>query len=430
MQQKAPKLLGFSQTSLLFLLVALLPSNLFIYLDLPSAYSSGIRIDYLLPKFQLTDILIVGLFICWVLSKPKIERIQIRKLVNKNWILLSIVLLLFLRQFFSINPTASLLYVLKSIEFGWLGWYLYQFPVKTFKQHWFLGGWMLGMLGQSCLAILQFAHQKTIVGYWFLGEPKLSSSLLIAQDVFGYVEKILPYGTTPHPNILAGYLGISLIFISTALFYSAKNQLNSKATLLGFFLFASVVAVAVGLTHSFSAYASLLLGGMAIWITLNTTINLKRIFVLTTFLGSFFGFVFPFIGAEVFPMVLSLTRRALLNQSAVAMFLSQPVFGVGLNTFTTNLANYNPSGELYHFFQPAHHLLTLIITEGGITTIFIVLNLSFKYLKQTQYISPLLFTLIPLAFWDHYLLTTQQGLLLVVFSLVLATRIVPVVTVR
>ncbi|MBD3279454.1 MAG: hypothetical protein GF390_01955, partial [Candidatus Pacebacteria bacterium] len=114
--------------------------------------------------------------------------------------------------------------------------------------------------------------------------------------------------------------------------------------------------------------------------------------------------------AKIYPQQLGLTRRHMLNQAALKMWLAQPVFGVGFNQFTTQVEDYVVNNELVDFTQPAHHLGLLWLAETGLLGL-LVLALT-KSWKQ-----PGLLILAPIIVLDHYLLTQQIGLLLLIIWL-------------
>ena len=71
------------------------------------------------------------------------------------------------------------------------------------------------LIFQSILAIGQWFNQGSLLGYWFLGETTLTYTANIAKTSVWPFEglRILPYGTTPHPNVLAGWALVSLLIL-------------------------------------------------------------------------------------------------------------------------------------------------------------------------------------------------------------------------
>src|SRR5258708_5260679 len=83
---------------------------------------------------------------------------------------------------------------------------------------------MIGIIGESILAIAQFFNQGSLNGVlYFLGERTFTATTSGIANASVSGELILrPYGTFPHPNVLAGYLLISL----TLLLLYAKSYLS------------------------------------------------------------------------------------------------------------------------------------------------------------------------------------------------------------
>ena len=100
---------------------------------------------------------------------------------------------------------------LKLAEFVFLFFYVASranlFGIKSV-----LGAFVASGLFQSVLAILQFAKQSSL-GLEIFHESTLAVGLKgVAEISAGGLEFIRAYGTFPSPNVLAGFLGICLLF--------------------------------------------------------------------------------------------------------------------------------------------------------------------------------------------------------------------------
>jgi O-antigen ligase len=130
----------------------------------------------------------------------------------------------------------------------------------------------------------------------------------------------------------------------------------------------------------------------------------------------------------------SFVVRRQLNDSAIAMWLHSPIFGVGLGNYLVNLPEYLVKHEVY-YLQPVHSIYLLLLTEVGIVgvgllvlIILYLLNSEFGIVnsekKHTSIYSvnqkrtslfPIpysLFALLILGLFDHYPLSLQQGQIL------------------
>ena len=116
---------------LISLIIFLIPSNLFFKINYSSAYVNGLLVDYLIPKFYVSDIPILLLFSLWLIEVIKNKQKIITKTSNLFFpsILISLIII---RQIFVSYPLASIWYLLRLIEVGFLGWFLTTFiKIKT-----------------------------------------------------------------------------------------------------------------------------------------------------------------------------------------------------------------------------------------------------------------------------------------------------------
>jgi O-antigen ligase len=98
------------------------------------------------------------------------------------------------------------------------------------------------------------------------------------------------------------------------------------------------------------------------------------------------------------------------------MVQSSPWFGVGLGNFLVALPSSLPSRAIY-FLQPVHNIYLLLLSEIGIVGIGVLgwvlrsISWSKKYILSSP-ITASLVGLLLLGLVDHYVLTLQQGRLL------------------
>ena len=210
------------------------------------------------------------------------------------------------------------------------------------------------LLIQTPLAIYQNITQHQVFGYWFLGEPTLNVSPEIAKtDLPGSV-RILPYGTTPHPNILAGISVASVGF----LIYAGATPLLIMFALLNALLI-------ISLTYSLSALIALVLGiGTILYIIRDKSkekTKIERCAVVGVGILCAITLVFlcsplltPFLNPSQKPSVLtspSILRRAQLEQIAVNAFLRPQLEGVGLNRFTIEMERFGTISATQNSFN-------------------------------------------------------------------------------
>jgi len=391
--------------SLLSLLVFLVPSNLFLVLHHQIGYAAGMRIDYLIPKLYLSD-LVAGAFATLTLAqyRPRVSKWLIY--IGISWFIL------LLRQVATLTPASSLWFFAELSLAGVVIWSLVQLP-KRIREHTGVTWSLASMLGlQSLVAIGQFALQKSLFGYWFLGETNLLHFAGIASQTIGGQEFILPSGTTPHPNVLAGVL-----LIGSVVLWQRRKDIPR-------WLLLSTLAVSlfgIGVTFSLSAWLAgmFALGFYGVKSQLDTThkrIVLAGVWSLIVLIPLVMS-QFSVVSANP-----SLTRRSTLNQVAITTFAAQPLWGTGLNTFTRGLALTNTHRILERFVQPAHHVPLLLLAETGLFGVLAGVGILIWLRKNSSNLDAILLAscvLVPLISLDHYLYTLESGRLAVVVLLLM-----------
>jgi len=426
---------SFLVASLLFLL----PSNLFAKFFVESGYIHGLLIDYLLPKLYLSDLVVGSIFLVWlgnVFSKeaPRIlfKKVTVKAtaVIQNNWLLSALVLLVALSPVWSNQPLASFWYLAKILEMLWLGWFLAS-HTRYFKKYFLVAGVLVTVAFQLTLGLYQIIQQHSWAGYYFLGEPHQFSQLGMAKTVWQGRELVLAYGTTAHPNILAGmftlYLLLFLRFLQQEV--TAQPKIPKAWVIAGVVASFFAEAAVLMITGSFSAALSFLVGVLILLFLprIKKECSHRPVQAASVLGASILTILFAapvliFALAQLDPSNLSLTRRMYLHEAAFEMWLQQPIFGVGLNAFTTELDTLLPTQFGRSFIQPVHHVGLLILAETGVVgvgSLIAVILHSVRYwlrrqpqllLTQIVWLLPLL----PLATLDHYLLSQQTGLLLLV----------------
>ncbi|MBU1885867.1 O-antigen ligase family protein [Patescibacteria group bacterium] len=394
-------------TFLICSIVFLIPSNLFLKLNTSSAYVNGLLVDYLIPKLYLSDIFILILLLFWLI-KVVLNKKKIAFKTSRFYLPSILISLIIIRQIFTPYPLAAVWYLFKLIEIGLLGWFLATHK-KLFQKSTIYFSIICTILFQSSLALWQFFTQKSLLGYTFLGEPNLSNSIGLAKDIWWNTGRVLPYGTTAHPNILGGVLAIfSLILIIQLLKTKQKwaQILTSLTILLTIFV--------ITLTQSISALTSLIIGNLLILLKpyYQKIANISRKLLIGSGIIMVVTPLLINLTANSFKNN-SLTRRSYLQNAAIEMFLNNPIAGVGLNQFTARVEEYSNAQEIVRFIQPAHHIGLLWLAETGVFGILLIWILGGEIKIKKIILS--LIILLPIAVLDHYLLTQQPGLLLFVF---------------
>jgi len=361
------------ERTLLFLTLLFLPTQLGRHFWPQFSFVYSLPIDYLSPTFYFWDILVGLLWVVFISSKKHINRAALSFLYF--FILTQALSLLF-------NPLSvagGLIRLEQFVISGLFGVYIASLK-KTEIGKIFLP-LSLAVLGESVLATLQFLKGGS-VGFWVLGERTFSlSTPAIAKFDFYGREFLRPYGTFPHPNVLAGFLVITGIL------------LNKK--IITFFT-GLIVLLAVSRTVIVAWIMS------SFWLIKDKSRILLICLILLALpiLYTRFEAIFSYDN-------ISLLRRESLTQQAINIFLKNPLFGVGLNNFIPYVSEQVVAGPS-RFLQPVHNIFLLALSETGIVGLVGLISLIGYPLYKRKFLIAWA-SLIFLGLFDHYFLTLPQG---------------------
>ncbi len=415
-----------------FFLLILLPTQLGIHFWPDWASVLGRRVDYLSPTLYLTDILIILTISSYLIFNFHFflrSRIPLRgtifnqfskfknQIFKKNHVfLLAGILFVVFNIVVSANRPVAIYKWAKVLEFGFFGWYIVKtkpslasvvFPVS------------LGVFYSSVLAIAQFVFQRSIGGpLWFFGERTFTIDTPGIARISWYGREVLrSYATFPHPNVLGGFLVTTLPLI---IFYQMKKFSMFKIIII------TIGLIALFLTFSRSAW----IVGMGVCILYyGVWVKSKKSPSLFTIIRNAIPIlILVFVLWKIYPLVgESVIVRQQLNSSAIALWKTSPLFGIGLGNFLVQLPNALPSRSIY-FLQPVHNIYLLLLSEVGIVGVGLValwvlwvlkhelriMNYGKGQNKELFMIHTSLFIILILGLVDHYPLTLQQGQILFV----------------
>ena len=404
---------------LLQLSIFLIPSSLAYHFDFSGAYSNGRLIDYLLPKLYLSDIPIILIIIIFLFN----NRYYIGKSLFKSVLIILFIFYLLLNSFLSPNPLSSTWFDLKIIEFILFGAIL----VKSYTDDRFISAIRVplaaSILLQLIVSLYQYIHHSSIFGYYFFGEPNLES-VGVATTITASGLEVIPYGTTVHPNVLAGFLIVSFLILLHSAHLSPKYYLKKASNIV----VTGLILIIFYFTRSFSA-----LSGGIITILLNlykkyiSSLNHRLIFLIISpsiLLVSLL--IFPiFHQLNLQSDSPSFYERYELNQVAFLLIWRHPLFGIGPNLFTQYLPHFPLSRQQSYLLQPVHNGLLLLLSETGLVGLFLIILLLRQWYHQIKAAKPSFSAFLPVVCLfiilqlDHYPITLQTGQLLLTLSLVL-----------
>ena len=414
-----------------YLLILFLPTQLGKHFWPNFSFVFGLRLDYLSPTFYFTDLLIILIFI---VTLPKL----ITALINarKKYLLIFMLLVGFLLLGIvdARNYWAGIYGIIKFLEFSFLAYYVSQ-NYKQLNKTVLFSCFLLSIIFESLLACLQYINQGSLGGLFYLFGERTFNALTpgIANATINGQLFLRPYSTFSHPNVLAGFLVISMLLL---FIFSFKKNTLKTFTFLGI----TIGTAALLLTLSRSAIlvwliCLLVLFGLSLaekykkgkFNSLKIILPVIVVFIIGAFLFLQNNYIMQrFITTNLSDQ--SVVQRQELMSQSLSMFWKNPMVGVGVNNFYNNLTIITYQQKDY-LIQPVHNIFLLVMSETGIIGLFFLsilfIKSAFKILKNKQnkkYLLLLIFVIIFLGMFDHYLLTLQQGQLLLslVFGVIFA----------
>lgn len=394
-----------------YLIILLLPTQLGLHLWPEFASVSGIRVDYLSPTIYVTDLLIFILFSLVFYKKNFWLKFWKAKKWIFTWMLCVVGGILI-----SKNPYAGVYGLIKIFEFTFLGIYISQAlqEANVLKKTTILLS--IGVIYESLIAFGQFFSKSSLgQGLYYLGERSFTGQTPGIANASINGELVLrPYATFSHPNVLAAFLLIALIFV----FFTFKNakSIKEKAFLLFAIAIGSVALVLAMSRVAIIAYACLFLA-LIIYFKKKEILAILALVIVVFFVSPASGRLLNLSMSD-----LSVTDRAKLTNTSCQMIKKSPILGVGLNNFFYNAPDYY-EGHGVQYLQPVHNVFLLIASQTGIIGMYFFTWFLLKILariKKTKdkaiklFKIALLLTFIILGLFDHYFLTIQQGQLLLV----------------
>ncbi len=394
-QTKVSDLYSKINTTLVFLFILFLPTQLGRHFFLPFSYLSGVRVDYLAPTIYVTDLIVFFLIL--------INSQFILSIFKKKSVLLFFLMLALTVIFAQSFPIAFYQY-LKIMEVFIVGIITYK---RILEDRLVLIGFLITGGVQLVLSLLQLFTKHSLQGvFYFLGERYMSLSMPgIAKASIQGVELLRPYGTFSHPNSLAGFFLVLYICVLVDKRFT-KFLLLKYASL---FVFSLLVLI------SFSKVA----------IFTYIILNFYFLFLISRIPCQFCKWArliilivvaLLFIQARTDPLTLQ-KRLELVNNSLHIIF-QYPITGVGPGNYLIAQNQYS-SKFAYFFNQPVHNIFLLFLAETGILFGGFILFICIRFFKKWlhfQYILIIVAICIT-GLFDHYWLTLQQNILLLGFTI-------------
>jgi hypothetical protein len=405
------------------LLILLLPTQLALHFWPNWAYVYGFRIDYFSPTLYLTDILMILLFVLWVFQHFSKKTRNKRDTSKCVYLLATILLFVFIgiNIYFAKSFWVASYKWIKVVEFVLLGLFIAR--TKDFK----FGSWIakplsFSLIAVSTIAFVQFNLQKTIGGALFLlGERSFTSTTpgIATFMIFGR-EFLRPYSIFPHPNAMAGFLGVG--------FFLLLFGLNKKTKTLSYYRLSLVVAVlTLILSISHGAWISFALAGLVLVFAKGSQNMMGRLCVSTIVVVIAASLLLPTVSNMLLPSINygeEVTHRLHLTKASGVLIAENPIVGVGEGNYILGLIENADFPKLSWWLQPVHNIFLLMFSETGFIglSLFVLLLLAVSskaIIKKKKILLGAFFFVIFTGFFDHYWVTLQQtqGLFAVLIGL-------------
>lgn len=446
------------------LIIFTLPFNWFLKRETDTAFLRGIKIDYLLPKLYVQDILLLclGIYLLysqrvrvsqWItrqvahlhtLITHGIKKDQLPVSVRQMWVFAKrnmarfsfagLVLVMAITSVSSRELSTLMSLWQLSSAFG-LAYYLYtRFSFNELLQR-IWKPLLATAIFQSIVGIYQFIYQKSLIGYTLFGEIDLSLPGAIARESFFGVLRVLPYGTLPHPNVLAGFLSVaSLIAVSKL----RSKRKNGEKNILYFIILGLFISV-IFLTRSWQAMTGIIL--VFLWSSVIIRHRYKLLFCLYVIITSLYILLSTWSDYQLTSQTnnQSIIRRFKLNHAGISVLKDHVWFGTGLNQSLKPMHTTYSIIAPADFIQPIHSIYVLWLVETGIIGATLTALFALGILRSitnhqhilsswsafsvdkniSLWTSPVL-CILWIGIFDHYALTLRQGQLITSLAVALA----------
>lgn len=412
-------------SSLLYILLVL-PFNITLQLPLSveifntevllaQPFVEGIYVNYLVPTLSILDVgVLLSLGSILITKGFSFYGLLFKNLKNgllflfvflfvQNIVLLDANSLLFSLRLFSLILLFLSLLEIKKIEV----------LDKTMKKKILnVGSGILltNVLIQGILGVIQFKRGSSL-GINFLGESEIVSGMMGSSfvELSGQVF-LRAYGTFPHPNVLGGFLLLG-VFLGIYLYKERKLV----GTLLIMISFLSMI-------FTFSRI-SILLGVVVILVFIAKEVLFKKT-------GSLFNIYLPPLLMERFWNLFnrgdrSWSERVDLIKASFRVIKENWLLGIGGGNFVRGMEGFVPrTSRGILLTQPVHNIFLLCISEFGILGFVLIFYVLFygviKNIKRISlYGILILFVIVVIGIFDHYLFSLPQGMVILLMLLFL-----------
>jgi O-antigen ligase len=351
-------------------------------------------------SFDIIFIFILSIFLIFNFKELKIKSIK--------YVLLGIIFVI-LNFIVADNKLINFYWLLRIFQGISLIW---MFSKINFDKIRFIWVFITSMGLSASLGIYQFLSQSAFASKW-LGLAVHSASVA-GQSVIetGGERWLRAYGTFPHPNILAGFLVISLIL--SFYLYPRLKKIYQKNILV---ILSVISSTALFFTFSRGAWIAVVI------ISFYYIFLLKKKKILPTVCLILFILLsviyLPLVktritGTERLEVKSNIERVSGYTQS-FEVIKKHPLLGVGAGNYTVELQKIYPDQSAWDY-MPVHNIYLLLLAELGIINLLILMFLIYPFIERIfnsklSYI--FIFFFFFMFLFDHYWWTLVSGMLII-----------------
>ncbi len=367
-------------------LLFILPFNLTLQLKFSTEYIQGISSNYLVPTLSILDIFVFLTLIFAFFKRNSFKKIP-------KIFFLTLLTFFLVKIFLDWNLVSSIL-VLRLYFYIFTAYILFQ--NVSFKKHINLFGLVLlvSVIIQFLVGLLQFRYGHSL-GLTFLGESQVVKGMFGSSFVeLNEVLFLRSYGTFPHPNILAGYLFLIVLFCMPFLKKKIFLITPILSTVLIFLTFSRITIFLV----------------LILWLLF---------FCIKFFFKQKILLVYPLILTRFTNIFTqedsSFFERMELVRVSKEVMKEYPYWGIGVGRFLYAIETfpvYNAKGFL--LLQPVHNVFLLLLSEYGFVfgvplLVFLLYLFIRAFQKGGWLMRFLVISIVIIASFDHYFITIPQG---------------------
>lgn len=392
-----------------FLTCLTLPSALAKTWRPPWSYLDGVFIDYWAPSLSASTI---GVLLLWAIflagdSKNRAATIVKFRSFFRSPLQLAVTILFFFfligRPLFTAFPQISWVFLGESLM-GPLLFLFYLWTDRKFARNRLKNGLLLAIFWQSLLAWQQIFTQSPLGPYWLTGEPRFTSGSFLTKSEISSVVRALPYGSTPHPNVLAGWLLLGILICK-----SARNSVRNilicvlfVLTLLATESVAGVISLPLLLFLSENQMVlQKILSGKPLMAPLGITLASTILWQLALLLPA------SFTNAP------SVSRRIALLDSVFLKSNAWWLSGTSLIQQLSLTKGAMLSSFQGRFLQPVHSSIVSLVIDLGFGVFLLLYVFSILGLRSYSSFFWILLGVLPIFSLDHFAMTTLSGQFLV-----------------